>query len=447
MGIRQAINTRLFRHISIAPLVTFRVVFGLVMLASILRFWLNGWIEEQYIFPDFHFKYFGFYWVPNLPDWGYYLSFALMALSALGIALGAFYRISATLFFILFTGIELIDATYYLNHYYFVSVISFLLIFVPAHRMYSLDVRLGLIKLRDSVPALSIYLIMFQLGLVYFLAGIAKINSDWLFEAMPLSIWLPAQDDFPLIGSLFQYKLTAFAFSWGGMFYDLLIPFVLLSSRLRWLGYLAVIGFHLMTWFLFQIGMFPFIMIGATLIFFSANFHHTIHSFLGGSVKLSDYSRKSTYLSKPVLIALSLFICVQIALPFRYLLYPGNMFWHEQGYRFGWRVMLAEKAGYAQFKVEDSEGRKTLIDNSEFLTPVQEKMMSTQPDFMIQYAQYLKAHYSNLGMDAAAVKADVFVTLNGRASAPFIDPNIDLASQTDSWSHKKWILPQKSEQI
>ena len=99
MGIRQAINTSLFRHISIAPLVTFRVVFGLIMLASILRFWFNGWIEEQYIIPDFHFKYFGFYWVPNLPDWGYYLSFALMALSALGIALGAFYRISAPLFY------------------------------------------------------------------------------------------------------------------------------------------------------------------------------------------------------------------------------------------------------------------------------------------------------------------------------------------------------------
>ena len=169
MGIRQTIHKLTSNHVSIAPLVTFRLVFGLVMFASILRFWMNGWIEEQYIIPDFHFKYFGFYWVPELADWGYYLAFAVMALSALGIAFGAFYRVSSVLFFIAFTGIELIDATYYLNHYYFVSLVSFLLIFLPVHKALSVDVRLGLVKAANSVPALSINILKFQLGLVYFL--------------------------------------------------------------------------------------------------------------------------------------------------------------------------------------------------------------------------------------------------------------------------------------
>ena len=88
----------------------------------------------------------------------------------------------------------------------------------------------------------------FNLPLVYVFAGIAKLNADWLFEAMPLAIWLPAQDQLPFVGSLFQYKATAYAFSWAGAIYDLTIPFFLLFGRTRWMAYAAVVVFHLLTW-------------------------------------------------------------------------------------------------------------------------------------------------------------------------------------------------------
>ena len=68
--------------------------------------------------------------------------------------------------------------------------------------------------------------------------------------------------------------------SWGGMFYDLSIPFLLLSKRLRWFGFTLVIIFHLLTAFLFPIGMFPYIMILSALIFFSADFHKNIIGYL-----------------------------------------------------------------------------------------------------------------------------------------------------------------------
>ena len=135
------------------------------------------------------------------------------------------------------------------------------------------------------------------------------------------------------------------------------------------------------------------------------------------------------------------FVVFQLAFPFRHLLYPGNPFWTEQGYRFGWRVMLIEKAGYAQFKVHDPAGRTIEVDNREFLTPIQEKMLATQPDFMLQYAAMLKRHYRSVGVAAESVTADVFVTFNGRSSRPFIDPTVNLASLQDEWAHKSWILP------
>ncbi|MDP4685743.1 MAG: HTTM domain-containing protein, partial [Salibacteraceae bacterium] len=215
MEIRRAIHSITSAKVSIAPLVTFRVLFGLIMLASVIRFWLNGWIETQYIEPSFHFKYFGFYWVPEISATGLYIVFFTMAVSALGIALGAFYRVSAVLFFLSFTYVELLDATYYLNHYYFVSLVALLLIFLPANRMHALDVKLGFAKAQNEVAAWAINSIKFQLILVYFLAGLAKLNADWLLNAMPLAIWLPAQDQLPIIGWLMPYKATAVLFSWA----------------------------------------------------------------------------------------------------------------------------------------------------------------------------------------------------------------------------------------
>lgn len=434
---------RLFHNrISIAPLVSFRVVFGFLMFLSILRFWSNGWIEDQFVKPLIHFKYFGFHWIPNLSEFGYYAVFTLMAVSALGIALGAAYRIFTVLFFLSFTFIELVDATYYLNHYYFVSIVAFLLIWLPANRQCALDVRLGFAKPQSHVSAIAINILKFQLGLVYFMAGVAKLNYDWLFEAMPLAIWLPSQAHLPVVGSFLEYPEAAYIFSWAGTIYDLCVPFLLLFARTRMLAYLAVIVFHMLTWAMFQIGMFPFIMIGSTLIFFSPQFHQKLHALFKRSQPINaDEITKGRSLSRPMLASVVVFMLVQVILPFRNLLYPGNPLWHEQGYRFGWRVMLTEKAGYAQFKVVDPQGRKIWVDNSDFLTPVQEKMMSTQPDFMLQYAQFLKTHYTKLGLSSVAVYADVHVAFNGRASRMFIDPSADLASLNDNWRHKNWILP------
>ncbi|MBX2815995.1 MAG: HTTM domain-containing protein, partial [Saprospiraceae bacterium] len=109
-----------------APLAVFRILFGSLMLVSIVRFYCNGWIEKLYLQPSFHFKYRFFEWVV-VPDGWTYLLFVGCGLAALGVALGLFYRLSITLFFVLFTYIELMDKTTYLNHYYFVSVVSFLL--------------------------------------------------------------------------------------------------------------------------------------------------------------------------------------------------------------------------------------------------------------------------------------------------------------------------------
>src|SRR5690349_24829506 len=128
--------TEINKPVSITPLVRFRIVFGLLMFASLIRFWIRGWIDTVYISPSFHFSYAGLGWVKALGNPGMYILFLIVIVAALFIALGLFYRIAAVIFFTGFTYIELIDVTTYLNHYYFISLVAFLMIWLPANRKF-----------------------------------------------------------------------------------------------------------------------------------------------------------------------------------------------------------------------------------------------------------------------------------------------------------------------
>jgi len=411
-----------------------------------VRFWAKGWIHELYIKPTSYFSFYGFEFVKPLGEFSYLL-FAICGISALLVALGYYYRVAAISLFVSFTYIELIDKSTYLNHYYFISMICLLMIFLPAHVYFSLDAYRTKGLNADRIPRWSLDALKLFVCLIYVFAGLAKINSDWLLHAQPLRIWLPAKNDIFLIGPVFNHVWVAFAFSWFGCLYDLAIPFLLLKNSTRIFAYITVVAFHLLTSLLFPIGMFPYIMIATALIFFSSNFHEKIVKTVGAWIQGSKefltpdkVYQLPGHVSRGVMVILVVFFVIQVALPFRYLLYPGELFWTEEGYRFSWRVMLMEKAGYAQFTVKDESGRQAIVDNKDFLTPLQEKMMSTQPDMILQYAHMLRDHYSRLGYVNVRVYVDSYVALNGRLGKPLIDPLADLAVEKDSFRHKPWIL-------
>jgi len=354
-----------------------------------------------------------------------------------------------------FTYVELIDKTNYLNHYYFVSIIAFLMVWLPAHRYFSVDAALRPSLRSATVPAWAVNVIRLQLALVYFFAGAAKLNADWLLHAQPLSIWLPANSHVPVIGQLFHYKWAAFAFSWAGAAYDLCIPFLLWNRRTRPLAYVAVIAFHALTLILFQIGMFPYIMMLSTLIFFSDGFHERLLGWLRKAWQLlggrqSTPTGIKTYMAwqpkaltqRLLLGLLTAHLVLQLLLPWRYLLYPGNLFWNEEGYRLSWRVMLMEKAGYAIFTVTDPDsGRRWEINNFDYLTPNQEKMMATQPDMIVQFAHFIEEQLQAQGVARPEIRAKCYVTLNGRPSRLLINPEVDLTKIERSYAHQPWVLP------
>lgn len=443
-AIYSRLSTLLYERVSIAPLVIFRILFGALLLYMTTRTADKGWIEELYIDPTYHFSFFS--WLQPLDSDGMHAVFTMLAVSAVGIMIGCLYRLSTVTFFTLFLYVELLDKTYYLNHYYLVTLIVFWLMMVPSHRHYSVDAWL-----RPSIRSLTcsrwhILIFQVQLSIVYFFAGVAKINGDWLLRAQPLATWLPGRYEIPLIGSWLHYREVAFLFSWMGCLYDTTIWIFLWMRRTRWIAYVFVLGFHILTGIIFpRIGMFPYIMIVATVIFFSTEWHERVLSYLPFAGKFSQQKEEpkstNTTWRSWVTTGLMIYLVVQFYLPLRHWQYDGNLFWHEQGYRFSWRVMLMEKNGYTSFVIHDPETDiRREVDVDQYLTPFQKQQMRSQPDMIYQFAHFLGDEFAAREGYAPRIHVDSRMSLNGRRSQSYVDFGVDLYALDDPQGYF-WILP------
>ncbi|MBZ4407069.1 HTTM domain-containing protein [Myxococcus faecalis] len=436
----------------IAALVAFRVALGALITVSSVRFLAYGWVDVLFTGPRYHFTYWGFGWVRALPAPWMQALFAGLAVLGVLLSAGLFYRATTVLLFVAFSYVQLVDVSNYLNHYYLVSLLLGLLVFVPAHRAFSLDAWRRPVLRSDTLPAWCTYLLRFQVTVVYVFAGLAKLTSDWLVHAQPLNIWLSARTSLLLVGPFLDERWVAYTAAWAGFLFDTTIVAFLLSRRLRPFAYVVVVGFHAATSVLFPIGMFPFIMVTAALVFFDASWPRRIaarvRAWRRGTVApvsvpaLPVPVQPVTRLAWAGLAVAVVYGVLQVAMPLRTHLYGGNVLWHEQGMRFSWRVMAREKNGSATFVVTSpSTGREWHVPPSDYLTRLQEREMSVQPDLILQLARHIARDFEARGLGPVEVRADVRVSLNGRAAQLLVDPDVDLARVEDGLAAKPWILP------
>jgi vitamin K-dependent gamma-carboxylase len=437
-----------------AWLAAFRCLYGLTLAASMLRFLAYGWIDDFFVAPKFHFKYWLFEWVEPLPAPAMYgLFWALFAL-ALCVAAGFAFRLSAWLFVLGFVYLQLLDVSTYLNHYYLAALLGVLLACSPAAEAFSLDARRAR-KSAHSVPRLWLVLLRFQVAVVYTFAGLAKAHGDWLLHAQPLSIWLAARADIPLLGLVLSQAWAASLMSWAGFLFDTSIAWLLLVPRVRPFAYALVVVFHVVTRLLFPIGMFPVIMILSALVFFPPSWPRPLLARLAArrgfrrvpaSAERSSLPRPSADSSRRLpgwaLGGVALYCLVQLLTPLRCFAYPGNVRWHEQGMRFSWRVMVREKNGSVTFRVRQKQsGREWQMSAHRTLTRQQEREMSGQPDLILQFAHFLRDDFERRGLGPVEVRADALVSLNGRRGVLLLDPDVDLARVSDGLRPAAWILP------
>ncbi|MCW7470247.1 HTTM domain-containing protein [Leptospira kanakyensis] len=411
----------------------FRITYGFATSLLIFRYFYYGWIHSYFIKPTFFFKHFGFEWIHPLPSVFTYLLFGILLITALGIFLGYFLRFNLFVFTIGFTWFHFSDATIYLNHYYLISLLGFLLWLSPVSKR-----NLPLWKWKDwfqtlePIPKLWLYSFRLQMGLIYFFGGVAKLQPDWLLEALPLKLWLyQSEGKLPFLDPILGLPLTAYVFSWIGVVFDLSIPFLLCTKRFRFPAWFVVLFFHTFTSFLFPIGVFPIVMSLSSLIFFDPQWPivliNKVFKKQSYTFKENEFSEESKQLTKANHFAfkeylLLTYLILQITIPFRHIFYPGQVIWTEDAIKFSWQVMVADKVGSAIFWINNQP-----IDPRDTLTDYQYRMMTIQPEHILQFAKYLqKKEYERSGKQDLPVYVQSHVSINGKPAKPLFSPNEDL---------------------
>ena len=436
---------KLFEKVDISTIVLFRIFFGVIMLIEIYRFFENEWISKYWIKPHYNFPFWPFLSLEPLPGNGMYFLFIALGILALFITVGLYYRQSILFFFLGFTYVFLLEQTRYLNHFYLVSLISFVLIFIPASNSFSLDVKWLKKPKKNTVSRWCLWLLRFMIGLPFFFGGIAKINSDWL-AGQPLQIWLAGDTDFPIIGKYFTEMWMILFMSYSGLLLDLLIVPFLLIKRTRIWAFLAGLSFHLMNAELFTIGIFPWFMIAATTLFFGSNWPRILLYRLKGKMnKLpkidQDIDFKIEAKHRIKFIALVLWALIMILVPLRHFIIPGNVSWTEDGHKFAWHMKLRTKRARGAFNVVARDGsfnQTVMVRN--ILPDWQLKKTLARPPIIWQFAHKLQEYYASQGQDVL-VFANIEATLNGRPYQQFTNPNIEITSQPYPVWRADWILP------
>jgi vitamin K-dependent gamma-carboxylase len=417
-----------------SPLVLFRMFFGFLAAAETIGAIFTGWVDRTLIQPKMTFTFIGFEWLQPLEGNGMIIYFIVMGMAALMIMLGLFYRFSSFLFFIMWTGVYLMQKSEYNNHYYLLVLLSAVMVIMPANKSRSLDVKFGFTKSSDTCARAWVWFFILQVMIVYVSASLNKIHPDWL-AAKPIGIWFQYKSNYWMIGSLLGKEWFQYVIAWGGVFYDGLIVFLLLYKPTRKLGFGLSIFFNLFNAAVFQIGIFPFLMIAFTVFFFPPE---TIRSI---------FFKKKTVV-EPIIqplsvkwsIAFAVYFIIQLALPLRHHLYKGDVHFTEEGHRMAWQMMLRAKSSTVKMEVVDEAGNKTKIKLSDYLTYNQINSMAGQPDMIWQFAQFLKREYASKG-ESISVFAEANVSLNGHPFQKLVNPDVNLAAVPwDRWKHSEWIL-------
>ncbi len=412
-----------------AGLSAFRALIGAILTFSVLRFWAKGWIESIYIHPTFHFSYPGFGCATTPTEPVVYAVFAAMFAASVMLTVGLYPRFCAGVFFLTFTYAELWERATYLNHYYFVSLLALLLAFVPTAGFFSIrpDAR------QRVVAKLNYDVLRAFVSIVYFYAGFAKLNADWLFRGEPLHTWLKSYDSIFTFGGMVPLEWTAIAMSWGGALFDLTIWIFLLWEPTRKVAFLVAVGFHTTVGLLFPIGVFPVVMVAAITIFFAPHWPRLIRK-----LPVAD-TTKVTTVSPFATTAAAAFLLVQFVLPLRSFAYPGDVNWTDDGFKWSWRVMLVERVGALEYEVRTDQAIHR-VNPRHALTEQQHHLLTVTPDMIVEYAHHLGERYREEGnVEVYAISS---LAYNGRRSQAWVDPNRNLLKVSRTQFHD-FILPMK----
>jgi len=461
----------LFEPIDPSSLAVFRIMWSLIMMFECWTFIGSGMSKTKmyYYSSSMHFKYYGFEWVGEIGEERMREVEVVMMMSVSAMAIGLLYRLSCLVFALCFSYLYLLEGSYYLNHLYLALLIQFILIFTPANASYSIDNILFPSSKREYICKWNIWIFRFILVIVYFYAGIAKLNYDWM-RAQPLLQWLPKRSSIRVIGGLFQLPITAYIMSYGGMIFDIMIGVILCVPRTVKIGTILSVFFHVTNKLVFNIGVFPAISLAITTLFWPYNWPTKYFDQLTKKSKMIEemnhkpnlsqsekqllqrltaienkrkellqlnYEKKKNKLYaknlKPkqivILVLIALFVLLQVLLPLRQHMYRGEVGWTEYGHTFSWRMKLREKTCNITIHMTfPNQTQPQPINPRLHLNRKQALKFSSRPDLIAQFAHFLSEKVESELGERGSVYVGSICSLNGRPPKYLTDPTFDVAS-------------------
>ncbi|MEZ5009046.1 MAG: HTTM domain-containing protein [Chitinophagales bacterium] len=439
----------LFKQVSAASLSVFRIFFGVICFFETRRLAteIDGNSLNDIVSFEVLFKYYFFEWVNLLPQHWLVAIIVMMKVAAVLIVIGFLYRIAILLYLLGYLYFFLVDMSHYNNHYYLLILFLGFMLVVDADKLFSIK-NFFKRKKTYTIPNWQLVLFKFQVVWVYFCAGLVKLNYDWLSGwTMRTAIFKGADfADNPFFHSMF----FVYFYSWSGLIFDLCIGFLLLFKRTRLLAIIAIISFHLINAQTLSIGIFPFLMIWVSILFFQPNWpidlwNRIVNKKIDANIE-NTASKKVFTANKWIVGGIGVYFLVQLFLPVRHHFIKGNVDWTGEGVMFAWRMKSAGRSGmegryniYLYDKITNNE-----IDASIRLSDRQRKFILYKPILVLQIRDHL---LKKLGRDKEDVRMelDIVCSINSSVYAPLFYRHINICDYELRYlKHNQFITPYPS---
>ncbi|KAM6341382.1 LOW QUALITY PROTEIN: vitamin K-dependent gamma-carboxylase [Podargus strigoides] len=452
----------LHRPVDPAALGAFRGAFGLLMALDVPQERGLGHLDARFLegldvcrFPLLPF-------LRPLPlDW-MYLLYSVMFLGALGIMLGCCYRLSCVAFLGPYWYLLLLDKTSWNNHSYLYGLLGAQLALLGADRYGSLDGLLRPRKRNAHVPLWNYTLLRAQIFIVYFIAGLKKLDADWVggYSMGTLSRhWLFAP--FKLV--LSEEMTSLLVVHGGGLVLDLSAGFLLFFDATRPLALFFVTYFHCMNSQLFSIGMFPYTMLASSGLFCHPSWPRRLCArcppLLRGVLPSTQPPQPSPdchyggrgargglrprqHLAAAFTL---LYVLEQLFLPYSHFITQGYNNWTNGLYGYSWDMMVHSRF-HQHVKITYRDG---LTGEVGYLKPgvfTQSRRWKDHTDMLKQYSLCLSHLLPRYNVSQPQIYFDIWVSINDRFQQRLVDPRVDLVRAPWSpWSPTPWLLPLLAE--
>ena len=429
----------------------YRIGYGLFMVYTMLNYFRIELVKKMFVEPHLNFSYDYLYWIKPLPESVMNVIIGLLAGLAVCISLGLFFKWSCRIFALGYAYIFLIDKSIYNNHIYLFILLAILLSFTDADNTFTLK----RIKHKfEFIPQWQVLILQFQIVIVYFYGGLAKLTKDWLIECQPARTVVAQFPDDGVWSHWLKTDAVVYIINYGGVFIDLGAPLLLWYKPLRRWAIFVFIAFNALNSRIFSdIGIFPYVMLVSLFLFYEVSELPWLSSLLrrlgfDPGTERSVNRKGRNGLSRLKMYGIGGYFVFQLLFPFRGHFLPNDLDYTTIGNRFSWRMKVdTRKVIRAEYTISSPDFPSPVpVEIQTFINDVQINNLTMDPRSVLDFGKFIHQEAIKYDTRDPEVYANIEVEYNGRSPQKFVDPAANLAKMNYSpFKLLPWVVPIKTD--